>query len=403
MRGIFRIIFFAFRRPKMALFMGGIIFMFFAVFLLFFGVQYVIGDLNTVDLNYPTYDLGAVKTFGHVAGYTSNAWGHFSVKSSDSGYLYYYFIPQFDNDANPKSIKKMIVIRVDSEDSKKWNALSDYTQKRFAHTISTPPEPMHVDGYAYEMNYEFREQCLQGLQKNGFSYAEPLAESIAQNGILQPISVRKKGFKYELITGERRLRAAKMCGFPVVPCIVHEISDRHSAVLALVENIQRQDLSFFDEASAIEKLIADYGMTQEIAASKLGRAQSTIANKLRLLRLTEKERSIIIQYGLTERHARSLLRLGSSEDRLFILDKIIRNNLNVERSERLIDEFIGNQRNRTSYKKRSVVFQNVKMFVNTINKAVDTMQAAGISADSRKIQSEDYIEYRVRIPIQKKN
>lgn len=172
MRGIFRIIFFAFRRPKMALFMGGIIFMFFAVFLLFFGVQYVIGDLNTVDLNYPTYDLGAVKTFGHVAGYTSNAWEHFSVKSSDSGYLYYYFIPQFDNDANPKSIKKMIVIRVDSEDLKKWNALSDYTQKRFAHTISTPPEPMHVDGYAYEMNYEFREQCLQGLQKNGFSYAE---------------------------------------------------------------------------------------------------------------------------------------------------------------------------------------------------------------------------------------
>ena len=231
----------------------------------------------------------------------------------------------------------------------------------------------------------------------------PLAESIAQNGILQPISVRKKGFKYELITGERRLRAAKMCGFPVVPCIVHEVSDRHSAVLALVENIQRQDLSFFDEASAIEKLIADYGMTQEIAAAKLGRAQSTIANKLRLLRLTEKERSLIIQYGLTERHARSLLRLGSSEDRLFILDKIIRNNLNVERSERLIDEFIGNQRNRASYKKRSVVFQNVKMFVNTINKAVETMQAAGISADSRKIQSEDYIEYRVRIPIQKKN
>ncbi len=229
-----------------------------------------------------------------------------------------------------------------------------------------------------------------------------LAESIAQNGILQPLSVRKKDNAYELIAGERRLRAAKMCGFTVVPCIVYDISDRHSAVLALVENIQRQDLSFFDEAAAIEKLITHYGMTQEDAAAKLGRAQSTIANKLRLLRLTEKERELITQYGLTERHARSLLRLGSPQDRLFILEKIIKNNLNVERSERLIDEFIGSERNKVSYKKRSVVFQNVKMFVNTINKAVETMQAAGISADSRKIQSEDYIEYRVRIPIQKK-
>ena len=229
-----------------------------------------------------------------------------------------------------------------------------------------------------------------------------LAESIAQNGILQPLSVRKKEGRYELIAGERRLRAAKICGFDVVPCIIHEVSDRHSAVLALVENIQRQDLSFFDEAAAIEKLITHYGMTQEDAAAKLGRAQSTIANKLRLLRLTERERELIIHYGLTERHARSLLRLGSPDDRLFILEKIIKNNLNVERSEHLIDEFIGSQRSKVSYKKRSAVFQNVKMFVNTINKAVETMQAAGISADSRKIQNEDYIEYRVRIPIQKK-
>ena len=110
-----------------------------------------------------------------------------------------------------------------------------------------------------------------------------------------------------------------------------------------------------------------------------------------------------MNYSLTERHARALLRLGSAEDRLFILGKIIKNNLNVERSEKLIDEFIGSARNKASLKKRSLVFQNVKMFVNTINKAVETMQAAGISADSRKIQNEDYIEYRVRIPIMKKN
>lgn len=228
-----------------------------------------------------------------------------------------------------------------------------------------------------------------------------LADSIAQNGILQPLSVRRIGEKYELIAGERRLRAAKMCGFNVVPCIVHEISDRHSAILALVENIQRQDLSFFDEAVAIEKLITYYGMTQEDAAAKLGKAQSTIANKLRLLRLSEDERELIIRFNLTERHARALLKLGSEADRLAVLEKVVKSNLNVERTERLIDDYIGRERVKASYKKRSKVFQNVRMFVNTINRAVETMQAAGISADSRKIESDEYIEYRVRIPITK--
>ena len=228
-----------------------------------------------------------------------------------------------------------------------------------------------------------------------------LAESILQNGILQPLSVRKCSEGFELIAGERRLRAAKICVFKVVPCIVHEVSDRNSAILALVENIQRQDLSFFDEATAIEKLITYYGMTQEDAAAKLGKAQSTIANKLRLLRLTPEERELIVKFGLTERHARSLLKLASSTDRLVILEKIVKNNLNVERTEKLIEDYIGNQREKASYKKRSKVFQNVKMFVNTINKAVETMQSAGIQADSKKIQNEDYIEYRIRIPVQK--
>lgn len=229
-----------------------------------------------------------------------------------------------------------------------------------------------------------------------------LADSIAQNGILQPLSVRRDGERFILIAGERRLRAAKLCGLKYVPCIVHDINDRNSAILALVENIQRQDLSFFEEAIAIEKLITYYGMTQEDAASKLGKAQSTIANKLRLLRLTPEERELIMKFDLTERHARALLKLASPEERLCVLDKIIKNNLNVERSEKLIEDFIGIKKERASYKKRSKVFQNVKMFVNTINKAVETMQAAGISADSKKIQNEDYIEYRVRIPIQKK-
>lgn len=228
-----------------------------------------------------------------------------------------------------------------------------------------------------------------------------LAESIMQHGILQPLSVRKCGEFFELISGEKRLTAAKMCGFTAVPCIVHEINDRDSAVLALVENIQKQELSFFDEASAIEKLITYYGLTQEDAAAKLGKAQSTIANKLRLLRLTPEERELIVNFSLTERHARALLKLASPADRMEILDTVVKEGLNVERTENLIEDYIGSQREKASYKKRSKVFRNVKMFVNTINKAVEAMQSAGIQADAREIQNDDYIEYCVRIPVQK--
>ena len=217
---------------------------------------------------------------------------------------------------------------------------------------------------------------------------QSLADSILQNGILQPLTVRRGEDRHELIAGERRLRAAKLAGLRAVPCIILDISSRNSAIMALVENIQRQDLSFFDEASAIEKLITYYGMTQEDAAAKLGKAQSTIANKLRLLRLTADEREVIMKYNLTE-----------PAERLAVLEKVVKQNLNVERTEAAVEEVIGQKKVQNSYKKRSKVFQNVRIFVNTITKAVETMQAAGIAADSQKIQREDYIEYRVRIPI----
>ncbi len=243
----------------------------------------------------------------------------------------------------------------------------------------------------------------QNQSKKDFKDTEisALTESIMQNGILKPLYVRRCGEYFELISGEKRLKVAEMCGLKVVPCIVHDISDRDSAIFALVENIKNQNLSFFDEASAIERLITYYGMTQEDAASKLGKAQSTIANKLRLLRLTPEERELIIKFGLTERHARALLKLASPADRMEILEKVIKNNLNVERTENLIEDYIGIQREKANYKKRSKVFQNVKIFINTISKAIETMQSAGIPADAKKIQNEDYIEYRVRIPIQK--
>lgn len=177
------------------------------------------------------------------------------------------------------------------------------------------------------------------------------------------------------------------------------ISERDSAISALVEHIRKQKLSFFDEASAIEKLIRYYGMTQEEAAAKLSKAQSTIANKLRLLRLTSEEREIIMEYNLTERHSRALLKLASPEDRMIIIEKIIDESLNVDKTEQLIDEFIGREHEKQVYKKRSPVLRNVKNFINSINKAVEAMQTAGIPVTSNKVQYDGYIEYSVRIPI----
>jgi len=230
-----------------------------------------------------------------------------------------------------------------------------------------------------------------------------LSDSIRQNGILQPLTVRQCGDFYELIAGERRLRAARIAGLRCVPCIVMEINDRNSAILALVENIQRQDLNYFEEAAALEKLITYYGMTQEDAAVQLGRAQSTVANKLRLLRLTEKERAYILENQLTERHARALLKLASPEERMKVLEKITKLGLNVEKTEQFIEEKINQSKEQENFKKRSVLFRDVRLFTNTIQKAVETMQAAGISAESQKIQFSDYIEYRIRIPLDKKN
>ena len=226
-----------------------------------------------------------------------------------------------------------------------------------------------------------------------------LAESIRQNGILQPLSVRCVEDGYELIAGERRLRAAKMAGLETVPCLVMEINDRNSAILALVENIQREDLNCFEEATALEKLISIYGMTQEDAAMRLGRAQSTIANKLRLLRLSEEERAFILEHGLTERHARTLLRIGSEEDRRQVLEKIVRLGLNVEKTERYIDTLIGERREQENLRKRSALFKDVRLFVNTINHAVETMRTVGIDANAQKTQYFDRIEFHIVIPL----
>ena len=222
-----------------------------------------------------------------------------------------------------------------------------------------------------------------------------LAISIRMNGILQPITVRPTEKGYELVSGERRLRASKLAGLVSIPCIVVEVNDMKSAVFALIENLQRQNLSYFEEAIAIERLMSEYGLSQEDAARRLGKAPSTVSNKLRLLSLPEEARNRLIEKGLTERHARALLKLEEGEV-LSVLDRIIEKKLNVTQTEELIDDIIGKKDSPKRNTKR--MFSDVKIFLNTINNAVDTMKKSGIGADvKREDTGESYI-YRIEIP-----
>lgn len=230
-----------------------------------------------------------------------------------------------------------------------------------------------------------------------FDELEGLAQSIRQNGIIQPIAVRinAKG-NYELISGERRLRASRLVGITKVPCIIMEANDEKSALFALIENVQRCDLGFFEEAVAIEKLLTDYRMSRDEICKKLGKAPPTISNKLRLLRLPEEIRLKITQENLTERHARALLKLTSESQMQRALSIIAEKRLSVAESEKLISQLILND---TKPRQPTVkLFKDVRIFVNTLNHAVDTMRRAGIEADSAKSETDEYIEYIVRIP-----
>ncbi len=232
-----------------------------------------------------------------------------------------------------------------------------------------------------------------------FDELNGLAESIRNNGLLQPLTVRpaEEG-KFELIAGERRLIAARMVGLSKIPCILMDIDDEKSALFSLIENIQRQNLGFFEEAIAINKLSKDFGLSREAISKKLGKAQSTIANKLRLLGLTEEEQQKIVKEGLTERHARALLRLDDSKMRLRALSIIADKHLTVAESERMITQMLCRKKNSRRIPLNSI--RDVRLFVNTLNHAVDTIRRAGIDADSVKSETEEYIEYVVRIPKQ---
>lgn len=227
-----------------------------------------------------------------------------------------------------------------------------------------------------------------------------LSQSVRENGILQPIIVRRRGALYEIISGERRFRAAKLAGMREVPCIVKDVDEESSAVLALIENIQRRDLSYFEEAAAIEKLLSVYGLTQEQAAARLGKAQSTIANKLRLLRFSESERRLLITGGLSERQARALVRIGDDNARSRAIDTVVSKRLGIEQTEELVDGILsGIPKKRQKSKAQVMCKPPAWLYQNSLKSLIKRIKDDNIPCELSERQSEGFYEYTLRFPI----
>lgn len=235
-----------------------------------------------------------------------------------------------------------------------------------------------------------------------------LSLSIKSYGVLQPINVRKIGENnYELVAGERRLRATKLAGLTEIPAIILEYKENESAIIALMENLQREDLNFIEEANGYNNLIKDHGLTQKEVAERIGKSQSTIANKLRILNLSKEAQQILLENGLTERHGRALLKLPTAEMRDEVITKIVENGFNVKQSEDLIEsilEDIMEAEKTTDVVKKPKHKQNIKslintkIYLNTLKKAYKAIKDTGINADYEEIDKDDVVEVIVRIP-----
>lgn len=230
---------------------------------------------------------------------------------------------------------------------------------------------------------------------------DELTESIKTYGVLQPISVRSNGSRYyELIAGERRLRAAELAGLKDVPAIVIDVTDSDSAALALIENLQREDLNYIEEAEGYENLIKDHNYTQEQLAGIIGKKQSTIANKLRILRLSDKAKEKLLEYNLTERHARALLKLPDDDSVLKMIEKIKEKGYTVKKTEEVIDmelaksEIAAEQDDKKGQKIKKAIM-NARIYINTIK---NVMEKNGVNAQYSYVDKDEYIEVMVKIP-----
>ena len=218
-----------------------------------------------------------------------------------------------------------------------------------------------------------------------------LADSIRQHGVLQPLSVRRSGAGYELIAGERRLRAAQLAGLTEIPCIVMNMDDRESGMAALVENLQREDLDFIEEAQGISSLMACWSMSQEQAARLIGKSQSAVANKLRILRHSKQVLDALRETGLTERHGRALLKLSTEEEKLAAIEVIARQAMSVARAESYIESLL-------AQKQKPAQKANVGAFLNSLTQSLARIQSSGVAAVSERRETESQIVLTITIP-----
>ena len=230
---------------------------------------------------------------------------------------------------------------------------------------------------------------------------EDLSASIAQYGVLQPLLVSPaEDGRYMLIAGERRLRASKMAKLTEVPVIISEYTSQQIAEIALIENLQREDLHYLEEAEGYEKLMNQFHITQEAMAARVGKKQSTIANKLRLLRLSVPVRKVLMDAELSERHARALLKLPDDEKRLEVLETIVAKNFSVRQTEEYINKLLDGKSEEK--RKRMVIVNDVRIYLNSIKQVVDAVKTAGIPVAMEQTLEGDEVIISVRIKNQKK-
>jgi len=228
---------------------------------------------------------------------------------------------------------------------------------------------------------------------------DELAASIREYGVLQPLSVRlMNGYRYELIAGERRLRASRLAGLSSVPVVVINISDQDSAILALIENLQRQNLHFLEEAEGFQNLITDYSFTQEELAERVGKNQSTIANKLRILRLSKEIQKILIEHALTERHARALLRLTDERKQIEVLKKVVKHDLTVRKTEELVEKILHKPMPEDD---KTIAIQHyirdIRILANSIKENLEMVKSAGVDTKFDMLQTD--VGYDIHIQL----
>lgn len=226
-----------------------------------------------------------------------------------------------------------------------------------------------------------------------------LRDSIKEFGVIQPVILKKDDFSglYTIIAGERRLRAAKLAGLTKVPAIVREVDDKDSAIIALVENVQREDLGYMEEAQAYQRLMEDYGLTQGELADRVGKKQSTISNKIRLLALPEDIQKLLVGNRLTERHARALLRISDNETRRMVINKIVAHNLNVKQSEKLIDDILL-RKEEEQRQKNKIRHISYKLYLNTIRKTFNEIFQVEQGAKYTQEDRGEFYEVKIMIP-----